>query len=96
MTNVSTFFEALERLGILDQHTSGGALADADHDGHRRREAERARAGNDDDRNRGSQSGSEGRAGRPDRPGGEGRNRHQDDGDPVPPARSTDLDQGAR
>ena len=40
-------FQNLERLGILDQHAGRGAAARADHDRHRRRQPERARAGDD-------------------------------------------------
>ena len=40
-------FHALERFGVLDQHAGLRAAADADHDRHRRREAQRARAGDD-------------------------------------------------
>ena len=38
---------ALQRLGVLDQHAGLRAAADADHDRHRRREPERAGAGDD-------------------------------------------------
>ena len=55
------FLEALQRLGVLDQHARGRALADADHDRHRRREAERAGAGDDEHRDRGDQRIGEGR-----------------------------------
>ena len=47
--------EALERLGVLDQHARLGAAPGADHDRHRRREAERAGAGDDQHRDRGDQ-----------------------------------------
>ncbi len=40
--------QQLERLGVADQHAGLGAAARADHDGHRRREAERARARDDE------------------------------------------------
>ena len=42
--------ERLERLGVLDEHARRRAAAGADHDRHRRREAERARAGDDEHR----------------------------------------------
>ena len=40
----------LERLGILDQHARGGSPAGTDHDRHRRRQPQRARAGDDQHR----------------------------------------------
>ena len=40
-------FHALQRFGVLDQHAGLRAAADADHDRHRRGEAQRARAGDD-------------------------------------------------
>ena len=43
---------ALERLGVPDQHAGLRAAADADHDRHRRGEAERARTGDDEHRRR--------------------------------------------
>ena len=42
----------LERLGVPDQHAVLRAAADADHDGHRRGQAERTRAGDDQHRHR--------------------------------------------
>ena len=39
--------EALERFGVPDQHAGSGAATHADHDGHRRREPQRARARDD-------------------------------------------------
>jgi hypothetical protein len=65
-------FQALQRLGVLDQHAGLGAAADADHDRHRRGEAERAGTGDDQHRDRGDQAEGEPRLGPPDRPGGEG------------------------
>jgi hypothetical protein len=40
-------FHSLEGFRILDQNSSLSAAADADHDGHRRSQAESARAGDD-------------------------------------------------
>jgi hypothetical protein len=45
--------EPLERLGLAHQDAGGRAAADADHDRHRRCEAERARAGDDQHRDGG-------------------------------------------
>ena len=45
-------FEDLEGLGVPDQHSRPGPASGRDHDGHRRREAERARAGDDQDGDR--------------------------------------------
>ena len=42
----------LQRLGVLDQHAGLGAAADADHDRHRRGQAQGARAGDDQHRDR--------------------------------------------
>ena len=47
---------ALQRLGILDQHAGLRAAADADHDRHRRRQAERAGAGDDQHADGGDQA----------------------------------------
>ena len=46
---------AFERLGVLDQHAGLRATSDADHDRHRRGQTERARAGDDQTRDRGDQ-----------------------------------------
>ena len=54
-TSVSIALEPLQRLGILDQHAGRRAFADADHDRHRRRKAERAGTGDDQHRHRGDQ-----------------------------------------
>ena len=70
--------QALQRLGRADQHAGARALADADHDRHRRREAERAGAGDDQHRDRGDQRIGERRGRSPDRPG---RECQQRDGD---------------
>jgi hypothetical protein len=51
--SVSTFSIALQRLGILDQHAGLRAPPDADHDRHRRRQAQRAGTGDDQHRDRG-------------------------------------------
>ena len=63
---------ALERLGILDQHAGLRAAADADHDRHRRGEAERAGAGDDQHAHGGDQRVGEARLRPEHRPGGEG------------------------
>ena len=47
--------EDLERLGVLDEDARRRAAAHAHHDGHRRREPERARARDDQDGHRGEQ-----------------------------------------
>ena len=60
--------QALQRLGVLDQHARLRAAADADHDRHRRREAERAGAGDDEHGDGGDQAEGEARLRPPDRP----------------------------
>ena len=70
--------EPLQGLGVLDQHARGRPLADADHDGHGRRQPERAGAGDDQDRHGRDQPIGEGGARPPDRPGDEGQDRDQD------------------
>ena len=70
--------QTLQRLGRADQHAGARALADPDHDRHRRRQAESAGAGDDEHRYGGDQRVGEGRGRSPDRPGGEC---HQRDGD---------------
>ena len=62
---------ALQRLGVLDQHARLRAAADADHDRHRRGEAERAGAGDDQHRHRRDQAVGEARLRPEHRPGGE-------------------------
>ncbi len=71
--------ESLQRLGILDEHAGSRALADADHDRHRRRKAERAGAGDDEHRDGGDQRIGESRRRAPDQPGDEGDGRGGDD-----------------
>ena len=44
------FLQPFERLGVLHEHALLRAASDADHDGHRRGQAERARAGDDEHR----------------------------------------------
>ena len=69
----------LKRFGIFDQHACAGAAAGADHDRHRRREAECAGASDDQHRNGVDERMAEARF-RPDqRPGDEGRDRNQHD-----------------
>ena len=84
-TSVSTFSQPLQRLGIPDQHARLGAAPDADHDRHRRREAERARAGDDQHRDRGDQRVGEARLRPEQRPGGKGDQRRRR----SPPARTS-------
>jgi hypothetical protein len=43
ITSVSTLLQPFQRLGVADQDAGRGAAPDADHDRHRRGEAERAR-----------------------------------------------------
>ena len=65
-------FHAFEGLGVLDQHSRRGATTGADHDRHRRCEAERARACDDQDRDGADQRMSEARLGSRERPRDEG------------------------
>ncbi len=58
----------LERFGVLDEHAGLRAAADADHDRHRRGEAERAGTGDDEHRDRGDEAVGEARLGAPDAP----------------------------
>ncbi len=51
-TSVSTLPRTLDRLRVLEQHARAGALAGRDHDRHRRRQPQRARAGDDQHRDR--------------------------------------------
>ena len=71
--------QPLQRFGVLDQHARLRAAADADHDRHRRRQPEGARAGDDQHRHRGHKSVGEARLGAERRPGGEGENGDGDD-----------------
>ena len=61
-------FEDLERLGVANQDAELGAAAGADHDRHRRREPERARAGDDQHRDGVDQRVREARLGAEDAP----------------------------
>jgi hypothetical protein len=65
-------FHALQRLGILDEDAQLRAASDADHDRHGRREAERAGASDNQDRDGGDDSVGEARLRAKDRPGCEG------------------------
>ena len=71
---------ALQRLGVLDQHAVLRAAADADHDRHRRGQAERAGAGDDQHAHRGDQAEGKARLRPERRPGGEGDERRRDHG----------------
>ena len=70
----------LQRFGVLDQDAGLRAAADADHDRHRRREAKRAGAGDDQHRDRGDKAVGEARLRTPDRPGGKGEQRDRNHG----------------
>ena len=82
-------FHALQRLGILDQYASLCAPADAHHDGHRSGKAERARAGDDQHRDRGHQAVGEARLRTESRPGrkrgerDDDHSRHEPAGHPI-------------
>ena len=65
-------FHAFQRLGVFDEHAQLRAASDPDHDRHGRREAERAGARDNQDRNGGDEPIGEGRLRAKDRPGGEG------------------------
>ena len=81
--------ESLERLGVPEEHAVLGALPGTDHDRGRRREAERARAGDDQDGDRVDQGQVERRLraeqvpdGECERGGGKD-DRHEDAGDGI-------------
>ena len=76
--------QGLERLGVPDQHAGRGSPADADHDRHRRREAERAGAGDDQHGDRGHERVGEAGLGADERPGQERERAPR----PRPPART--------
>ncbi len=69
---------SLQRRGVLDEHAGAGAASDADHDRHRRGEAQRAGAGNDQHADGGDQREGEARLRSPRRPGGESQQRRED------------------
>ena len=62
--------QPLQRFGVLDQHAGLGAAPDADHDRHRRSQAERARAGDDQHGDGGDERVREARLRPPDHPRG--------------------------
>ena len=68
----------LQRFGVLDQHAGLRAAADADHDRHRRGQAERAGAGDDQHAHGRDQAEGQARLGPEQRPGREGDQRHRD------------------
>ncbi len=70
----------LERLGVAEQHAEFRAPPGADHDRHRRRQAERARAGDDQHGDGVHERVGQARLGPPDGPDGEGDGRSQDHG----------------
>ena len=78
---------AFERLGVADQHAGLRAAADADHDRHRRRKSERARAGDDQHADRGDDAVGNARLRSERRPGDEGDHRHRDHGRHEPARR---------
>ncbi|MCY1301779.1 hypothetical protein D9M70_514120 [compost metagenome] len=90
-------FEALESLGVLDQHAEMGAAADPDHDRHRRGQTEGARAGDDQHRDRGDQSVREARLRSQPHPDREGDNGDRDDrwNEPAGNLVGEALDRGA-
>ncbi len=71
-------FQPLERFGVLDQNPGMSAPSHPNHDRHRRRQTQRARAGDDQNRDRRDQSISHARRRPEDRPRGEGENRDRD------------------
>ena len=86
-TRVSTAAKRLQRLGVADQHAGLRAAPGRGHDRDRRREAERAGAGDDQHRDRRDQRVGERRRRAPERPGDEGEDgdgdhrRHEPAGD---------------
>ena len=74
-TSVSTFSMRSSASAFLISTPALRAAADADHDRHRRRKAERAGAGDDEHRDRGDEAVGEARLGPEHRPGGEGQQR---------------------
>ena len=83
-TSVSTCSSSLERLGVLDQHARLRAAPGADHDRHRRRQAERARTGDDQHGDRVDERVRQARLGAEQPPDDEGERRRRR----SPPARS--------
>ncbi len=76
-TSVSTFSRRSSASAFLISTPACGAAADADHDRHRRGQAERARAGDDQHRDGGDQRVGEARLRPPDHPGDEGEHGRQ-------------------
>jgi len=68
----------LQSLRRLDQDAGAGALADADADRHRGGQSERAGTGDDENGDRRDQGVGERGVGTPNRPGGEGEDRHSE------------------
>ena len=89
--------EALEGFGVLDKHALAGASADADHNGHGRRQAERAGACDDQHRHRRHQSIGEARLRTDQRPDQTCEQRDGDDGghEPARHGVGQSLDRGA-
>ena len=78
--SVSTLGEALQRLGVLDQHAGLRAAAGRRHDRHRRRQPQRAGAGDDQHRDRRDDGEDHARLGPEQRPDDEGDDRDQHHG----------------
>ena len=68
---------ALQRLGVADQHAVLRAAADAHHDGHRRGQAQRTGAGDDEHRHGRDERIAERGRRAPDQPGDEGQHRDE-------------------
>ncbi len=68
-------FHPLQRFGIADQHAGMGAAPDANHDRHRRGEAQRTGAGDDQHAHRGHETIGKARLGTEHRPGAQRRGR---------------------
>ena len=91
-------FEDLQRLSVAHQDAELGAASRPDHDGHRRRESERARAGDDQHRDGVDQRVREAWFGTEEAPDDEGGCRHEDHGrdEPARDHVCEPLNRGAR
>ena len=78
-TSVSTFSMRSSASASRMSTPCCAPLADADHDGHRRGQAQRTGTGDDEHGHRGDERVAERRARPPDQPGDEGQHRHEDD-----------------
>ena len=88
--------ERLERVGVLDQDTGVRARSGRDEDRHRRREAERAGARDDEDAHGGDERVGEARLGTDDEPRDERHRRGRDDGGDEDGAHAIDQSLNAR